>query len=281
MANPKLILGALNISADPHPSGVYRRLFSQVANKGVQLWGNDWGKITEPQDRETDPPSFYGRVLLWTEIDRTHGWLNQENNKEATPEEMRKVRIPDELDPNFRSFNFVFMEGRHLLVVEYRNELGQHFGAQRAQRLFSRLFARENLEEDDPEVSVTVVPSHEALEKIYSIPRLRFLEIFVIRPNADDVTSDANRLLDRLVAQGAKSQNLQLEKKAKEKTLKPDEQTKALAEIAATNGHVTGEGKDADGKPIMESTKDHPKTAALEVTGPTSLGTFFSGLRFF
>ncbi len=138
MAAPRIVLGVLNISADPHPAGIYRRLFEENAERGIRLWGNDWAKITRPVNRETDPPSFYGRILVWTEINKDGKWLDQNTDKEATASEKDKIAIPDNLDPNFRSFNFVFLEERHLLILEYENELREHFGPQRAERLFVR-----------------------------------------------------------------------------------------------------------------------------------------------
>jgi len=259
---------------------IYRQLFLAGANRPIRVWGNDWAKITEPQDRETIPPSFYGRILVWTEIDRDGKWLNQEKNKEATATEKAAIQIPPSLDPNFRSFNFVFLEERHLLILEYRNELGEHFGSVRAQKFFSTLFEEQLLGAETPEVAVTVIPSHEALDRIYAIPRLRRLEIYVLRPNPDDLAEDQQRLLDRLLKQGAKSQTLELVKKAKVKTITPDDETKRLAAIAVENGHVTGEGSD-DGKPILESTKDHPKIVVAEVKGGTSIATFFAALKLF
>ena len=279
--NVWLKIGALNIVADPHPTGIYRSLFQEVAEQAVQVWGNDWAKITAPDDRGTDPPSFYGRVLVWTEIDRDGKWLDQTTDKEATPAEKKKIQIPDNLDPNFRSFNFVFLEKRHLLVLEYRNKLGEHFGAKRAERFFAKLLNGKAIDDQIIDVTVTTIPSSEALERIYAIARLRTLEIFVQRPNPDDLTDDANRILDRLVAQGAKNQTLRLEKKARIKTLKPDDDTMKLAEIGAANGHVTASGKTEDGKPVFESTKDHPKIVDVEVEGTSSIGAFYGALRNF
>src|SRR5579871_90778 len=97
----KIVLGAINISADPHPTGIYRRLFDAAGNAPVHLGGSDWAKITSPQDRETDPPSFFGRVLVWTEIDKVGPWIKQDENREATREEKSAIRIPNDLDPNF------------------------------------------------------------------------------------------------------------------------------------------------------------------------------------
>ena len=75
-----------------------------------------------------------------------------------------------------------------------------------------------------------------ALDKIYAIPRLRHLELFIKRPNADDVADDAARILGQLEEQGARSQKFELAKAAKRPALIPNEETKRLAAVAAING---------------------------------------------
>jgi hypothetical protein len=147
--------------------------------------------------------------------------------------------------------------------------------------LFSSLFSEESLGPNDPNVSVTVVPSREGLKKIYAIPRLQKLEIFVLRPNADDLVKEQKKLLDRLMKQGAKSQKLELTKRPKIKTITPDEDTQTLAAIAAENGYVTGEGKRDDGTSVEESTKDHPKTVTVEVEGTSAIGIFYAAIKRF
>jgi hypothetical protein len=131
------------------------------------------------------------------------------------------------------------------------------------------------------EVTVTVEPSKEALKSIYEIKRLRTLEIYVVRPNPDDLGTETERLLDRLVKQGAKDQLLQLHKKARVPTLDPDTDTRMLAEIAARNGYVQGTGTDENGTRVVESTRNHPKIVSLDLEGDQSVGAFFYGLRFF
>jgi hypothetical protein len=116
---------------------------------------------------------------------------------------------------------------------------------------------------------------------VSSEPGAGQLEIFAQRPNPDDLTADAKRILDRLVAQGAKSQKVELAKKARVKTLTPNEDNKKLAEIATTNGHVAGSGVTEDGKPVFESTKDHPKIVEVGVEGPSAVGAFYSAIRDF
>jgi len=283
MAVPRIEVGAINIAASPHPEGVYRKAFEAVADKEIWVWGSDKAKITAPGPFEDKPNWLYGQILVWAEIDIDGKWLNKTKNKEATPEEKKKVAaaLPRDLEPNFRSFNYIFVVDKHRLVLEYRNELGQHFGAKRAELFFTRLFKARNLPPDFPVIEVTTVPSDESLDKIFKIARLRTLEIYIKRPNADDLTDEAGRILGRLEGQGARSQKIELTKAAKVKSLKPDDDTKKLAQVASVNGHVSGEGKDATGKKVFESTEKHPKSVSLEVHGTSSFATFLSSIRLF
>jgi Domain of unknown function (DUF4747) len=158
MATTKIEVGALNIVASPHPAGIYRRILTTIANKEVPLWGMDRAKITEFQEIEDKPNLLYGRVLVWGEIDKEGKWLNKNKNVEATPEEKRRIAeaIPEDYEPNFRSFYFIFIEDRHRLIFETRNDLGQHFAPSRAERMFQRLFNRYLSKTD---ISVDVWPA--------------------------------------------------------------------------------------------------------------------------
>ncbi|THD68436.1 MAG: DUF4747 family protein [Bradyrhizobium sp.] len=283
MAVQKIEVAALNIVASPHPKGVYREILSAIANKEVTLWGSDRGKITEFQEMEDKPNLLYGRVLVWGEIDKDGKWLNKNKNIEATPEEKQKIAkaIPEDYEPNFRSFYFVFIEDKHRLIFESKNELDQHFAPSRAERMFQRLFDR-HLPDSASAVDVTAIPEDETLEAIFAIPKLRRLEIFVKRPNADDSADAEQRILNRMERQSAGGLKTELTKAPKKKSLTPDNGTKSMAAVAAAgNGHVTGEGKDAKGKKVFESTKEHPKIRPVEVEGASSFAAFLSALRFF
>lgn len=275
-------VGAINIVASPHPEGIYRKILKKVANKEVFLGGSDKGKITEVTEAEDNPNILFGRVLVWAEIDTEGHWLNKRKNTEATDREKQEIAaaLPKDYEPNFRSFHFIFLEDKHRLIVEYRNELAQRFSPKRAELMFGRLFEH-FLDEIDPDIDVTVIPEDESLDKIFAIPRLRRLEIFVKRPNADDAADDAKRILGKLEKQGARSQKTELIKAAKIPTLKPDEQTIKQARVASENGYVTGDGRDESGKKVHESTAEHPKIRRLDIEGSSSLAAILSKLRLF
>ncbi|UPJ57827.1 DUF4747 family protein [Bradyrhizobium sp. 192] len=276
--NPKIQVGALNIAASPHPVGVYRRLLELAANVEIHLHGSDWGKITAVTPLEDRPELLTGRVVLWAHIDKDGKWLNKKKNIEATPIEKQSIVLPPDFEPNFRSFYFVFNEPTHRLVVELRNELGQTFGPSRAEKFFAKLFNHSALAEVEVEVAVTVIPTEDALDRIFDIPRLRWLRIHNTRPNAEDLSDEAEILHARLKAMGAKSQDLELAKAAKVTTIKPDGEIRALADAAAVDGHVEGRGKTEAGANVYESTKLHPKVVEIEVQGGSSFTAFLSSL---
>jgi hypothetical protein len=266
MADTTIEVAALNITASPHPPGIYVKILQAVAGREISLWGSDRAKITEPRGIEGRPDDFFGEILIWAHIDTESPWINKDIDAEASPEDMQVVvdALPENLEPNFRTFTYVLNQSSHVLVFECRNEERQRLSPQRARRLFGMLFER-HLPEDMPGVDITVIPELESLEKIFSIKRLRKLDIFISRPNPDDIGEDFKRIMDGLLAEGARSQKIEKIKAAKEPTLKPSDETKRLAEIASTNGYVSGEGKDEAGAKVFESTEDHPKIRRLDV----------------
>lgn len=273
-------VAALNVVASPHPKGIYLRLFQYAAGKEIPLWGSDRAKITEPREMDDKPNYFFGEILIWARIDTETPWLNTDTDTEATEEEMEAVveALPGNLEPNLRTFTYILNQTDHIVLLEIKNEAGQRLSPKRAKRMFDRLF--EELPAELPEVDVTVIPEEETLERIFAIKRLQKLEIFIKRPNPDDLGDDFKRIMDALEQEGARSQKIEKTKAAKKPTLTPNDDTKKLAIIASTNGYVSGKGKDESGATVFESTEEHPKIRKLDVHTST-FATIFSAFRFF
>jgi hypothetical protein len=280
MADTTIEVAALNVVASPHPPGTYLKLLQHVAGKEIPLWGSDWAKITEPRSIDGREDEFFGEILIWTHINTDIPWINKDTDKEATNEEMQPVveALPQNLEPNFRPFTYILNHAEHIVLVEIRNEANQRLSPKRAKRMFDRLF--EYLPAELPEVDVTVIPEEESLEKIFAIKRLRKLEIFIKRPNPDDLGEDYRRVMETLEEEGARSQKIEKVKAAKRSTLTPNVETKRLAVIASTNGYVSGEGKDESGTPVFESTEEHPKVRKL-VVNTSTFAAIFSAMRHF
>lgn len=277
----RIQLGAINISASPHPPGIYENLFRAAAGRHINLSGSDMAKISKPTQRKNFPGILFGRILVWTPIDRRGKWLNTKTDAELTAEEKRGLALPDAAEPNFRTFYYGFRLRDHRLILEFRNSDGHGFGAARAESFFLTLFSPKTLGSKFPNVSVTVIPEDGTVERILAMPHLRRLEIKVERPNAEDLHDDTARVLAKLISEGAKSQTLELIKAPKIPTLLPSEDTKTLARVAETNGYVKANGKNEEGELVKESTKSHPKVVSIDLGGGTYIARFLASLKLF
>ena len=107
------------------------------------------------------------------------------------------------------------------------------------------------------EVDINIESSKEAIKIILDTFRLTKLSIKYSRPNADDVTKEADRLIKRFNRQNIRKVSTEYSSTDPE-GIKADEETKALMDVALTNGYVNSQGYDVDGKKEIHSTKDHP-----------------------
>lgn len=262
-----LLVSALNISANPHPDGIYIRLLSRAAGRRIKVRGNDWAKISKPEPARDSVGVYTGRVLVWTEIDKNAPWLDAETDDFLSEEEKAKIIIPSKAKPNYRVFNYVFRERGHRLYVESRNEFGENFGVSTAQRFFLGLLIK-RAEAEKIDIDVTPVPISGAVQRVLSLPGLRQLHIRVIIPNAD--TTDENkrrRVLQRLRDAHAKQLDETYTKRAGEDHLVATPEIRETAEIAAENGFVTGVGR-KNGKRVEASTTKLPRVETIPADQP-------------
>ncbi|WP_421789900.1 DUF4747 family protein [Hyphobacterium sp.] len=251
-----LILGALNVAAHPHPTGIYRDVFSRSADVEIDYWGQQKAKLTKPQDRGEG--FFQGRILIWTEIDRTKPGIKKSSNTEVSYDEL-DVSIPRDVGFNLHAHVYTFRESDHTFFFEVKNERGDSLSPSRAKRILDRVFAKVLLE-SETQVDCTVVPRRGAVEHVLALPVIWELELQIVRPNND--VGEYQDLLDDLDGQGVSRQKLVYKAADRKTGIKPNDKTKGLAAVAAMNGKVTTKGK-ADGE------KDQRSTEALPATFPT------------
>lgn len=262
-----LVVSALNISANPHPEGIYIRLLTKAAGKRVKYRGNDWAKITKPvADRDHDGV-YTGRILAWTEIDTASPWLDDEKDDVLSDEDKAEISIPRKAKPNYKVFNYVFRTEKHRLYFEMKNEFGDMFGPTVAERLFTNLlFAPAKTEKVD--VDVTIVPKSGAVSTVLGLPGLRQLHIRLIVPNADTTDEQKRRrVLKRLEDADAKQLDETYVKKAGAPRLIATEEIREMAEVAAENGFVEGVGR-RNGKRVEVSTTKLPRKETIPAGQP-------------
>ncbi|MBZ9737148.1 DUF4747 family protein [Mesorhizobium sp. CA18] len=256
----------LNIAANPHDGDIYSRALERASRIIVRARGSDYAKITLPKRNDRYKRILQGQILIWTEIDLDGPWLDLDKGSEIDPELREKISIPPNARPNFRAFDYVFDEQKHQLYFEARNDLDQTVGATVVLRIFSGILNRELMGPDWPEIEVTLVPTHDAIERILALPHLNTLMIRVGRPNPDAASPEAvARVNAKLEALHAQKLEIRLRKAADAARITLDPEFREIADVGADNGLVKGEGRYADGSKAELSTRDQPRKIEINM----------------
>lgn len=254
-------ISQINIAMEsPHSPERYVELFRKAKRlkQPIGLRGDE-AAILGPMDfskAEESKGYISGEIYKFLNIDETAKWFNTLKNEPATEEETSAIVIPRELRPNLKTIEFVFHPKNHKLFFinkDRHHTLSPKFAEKFFQKLFDLVTQINNL----PSVTVTAVPDKESIEQIFSIPTLKKVEITLARPNPDDFEAAERKFLKKLEKQKAKRIETTLVALPGH-SLQPDEDTRLLATVAASNGKVVGYGLDSHGKRIHESTKDKP-----------------------
>jgi hypothetical protein len=262
----QIIVCALNFDATPHPDGIYLDLLRKASRFLVKAHGSDYAKITSPRKAEREEGIYYGRILVFTEIDVKGKWLDLRNEDELSPDLKRSIAIPANARPNFRSYDYLFSEKKHRFYFENRNTEGQVLGPTTAKRILSSLLSQELHGFNSPDVAVTVVPEKGAVERILRLPGLRQLYIRVASPNADSASPAVRRrVLKRLEEANARRLEITYTKRADAVALTPTQEMRELAEVGSDTGLVEGIGRDPDDKKLEISTDQIPKRKYVSV----------------
>jgi hypothetical protein len=267
MSSRTIQIAALNIAMNPpHARERYIQLFvrayrrRQIIRLG-SLHGAMIGSLYG--QRHPDATVLTGEFYRFVRLDLDEPWFNSQTQAPATDEEADAISIPSHLLPHLQRIPFEFRVRRHWLFY-VAHDRKSHMSALFATRFLQRLLEATADDLGFPAVEVTALPEAGAIDTLLAIPRLSRLEIELKPPNADDADDLEQELLRRLEAQRAKKLVSTLVAKRNE-TLVPDEETQALARVAARNGKVTVFGRDAEDLPIQDSTVDRPLLRAARV----------------
>lgn len=220
-------------------------------------------------DPDDDRSAITGEIFRFVKIDQNEPWFNDLTKEPATDMEKNEVTIPEYLLPNLQRIPFVFLPTKHCLYVVTKDRKDA-MSASTVKKILEHVFERVIIEKGYPEVTITVIPTEESVEKVLSIASLERLSIELVRPNADDDNELEEQFMRRLENQNA-SKFTQEMTSSRNDTLAPDDDTKRLARLASRNGRVIGYGYDVNGVKVKESTDQIPKIK--HVTVNTNLET--------
>ena len=256
----KIPVSALNIAMhEPHSPAAYVNLMHGLYDmKRVvnirSLTGLLIGSMY-PIEHGKPKDGITGEIYQFTNLDQSEPWFDVNTLEEATEEETREIRIPDNLKPHLARFAYVFFPRGHRIYLQTRNK-NRSLSIISMRKFLLALISDTNAP-DTPKVEITVEPERDTISKILNIKYLRKLHISLVRPNPDDLGEAERELLKRLAQQGADKMDVALHADGNQK-LTPDNDTVTLAKVAASNGVVVGHGRDAANNPIRKSTVDQP-----------------------
>ena len=265
----------LNVVATPHPKGVYPRLLTAAAEKPIYFRGSFKAAITKPSEI-ADSPGFYSfQLVAWLEINPDEPTIDKSALKKAQfPREGRE--FTRQYGVNGRVFYCILNEREHVITAELKNEDGQKITPGTLERIFGRLLSPQVLGIKAELVEVTVLPKDDALDYVLGFKRLDKVEILVKRPNEDDITTETNRVLKRLMENKAKSELSVLTRQPKTDGLELDDEHMMLARVGAVNGNVDSSGLDEAEQHGKRSTREVPKIVRRVLQKGTS---YFAALR--
>lgn len=260
---PTVEFHALNISAKPHPPGIYRALFERFANKRVNYYGDKVAALSKPSD--TKDGIFYGLLITWTEIDKRAPMIDTVLLEKPDPSKLSELKIPDNLGFNAQIFYYAFRESDHTLVLKTRNMDNIKIGPASVERIFRLIFADKDIAEAKlPEprpqiVEVDLFLQNDAVDRIFAIKNLHYVEIVVSTPNDDDNTEEADAIIDRLRKIGASKETVRYHSEDPKVGMRPDDVMKTQGAAAMRHGYVHGVGDDGR-KRVSLNSKAYPKS---------------------
>lgn len=259
----KLIIGAVNITIQPHTPERYLELMKAVyrLRKPANISGDQFGLLAGmhklARDQE-EPGPITGDIFRYTDINRNAQWFNTDTNDFADDDDVEGINIPENLKPNSSRFSYIFFPDQHLIFYEGYYD-GNSFGPANAERFFTRLLNADEIAEDFGRVEVTHVPERNTLESAIRLRQKEKIMMMVKRPNPDDHAETERRVMERMRARNVEKFE-QSYKAVSGQSIEMDDELETMAHISARNGSFYLKGKDENNRPVEYSTKEHPMT---------------------
>lgn len=243
----------------PHPEGAYEKLIRELQRIkfSPKVRGDDAVLIGSCRYLDKDQPELglTGYIYKYLKLDSKEDWINTEKMDVATKEDVAEINIPEHLKPHFKRFLYIFKPKNHRFY--FLSHKADHSLSAGLMKRFFDIAAQQPALANFGRLETTVQTAQDGLASLLKIPRIMQLKMEFSPPNPDDLEQLEKEVLERLTRLNVKSQKIVFQE-ASNAGIQPDENVKALAEIAKDNGFVQVEGKDETGARVTISTKDMP-----------------------
>lgn len=252
-------MAALNIAFEDsslHMPEKYADLIMDLRDCSITVQG-DRNVTINAYKQQSIPHAITGFIVRTTSIEAMK-WFDT-RTKEIVPEEgMKSINIPPSYQANYREFFFMLHLPSHKLIFETECE-GHALSPRILQKFFIKAFEDFRIFEKYGIVHVNVETSQRDLEKILNSEGIRSLMLKINAPNPDGFWDDEEFFEEKLKKMNASSVDIIFSvPKHKTSNIKPDEDVKRIALVAASNGYVAASIKREGGKTREVSTRNYP-----------------------
>lgn len=260
MANRfKAEVAGLNLRLHPHSPTRYRELWKAAFSrkKIIKMRGDRSGLITVLSRISDDSEYVNGVLSTFLEIDWDGTWLDTNTLAEAKDDEVAKISVPDNLRPNAMNFYFRFDIKNHEIIFEHYGS-GHRLTINSALNFFSNLFRDVKLKKEFGDVKITIIQNKGSIDKIFSIPRITNIEVYIERPNSDIWDGDFEELAEEhLEDKNARSMTV-IYKSEPGLGIERDDDLDALVRTSIRNGRTVAKGYGPNGHETV-TTDEFPK----------------------
>ncbi|MER8815706.1 DUF4747 family protein [Mesorhizobium sp. M0027] len=251
----KISASALNIRLHPHSVEIYASWIELIFSKKLiaQVYGDRHGMISMLDRTESEDGKISGIITTFVKLDDGGTWFNTEQLTEATDEQVSKVSIPPNIYPNSSTFYFLFDTIDHRLYFQTYSKGGNIFTPTSALRFFGRLARDLDVMGRFGEAKISLVQDEASLERMFSIKRIKEIEITILKPNTDIFDDDFEKNIEKHLEDTKSSQFTVIYRAEANGSIKPDDDINKISKVALENGSVNVIGRDERGAVRLNS----------------------------
>ncbi|MDX8436591.1 DUF4747 family protein [Mesorhizobium abyssinicae] len=250
----KISASALNVRLHPHSSQIYADWIGTIFSGRLiaQVHGDRHGMISMIDRSGAGRGVIAGIITTFVKLDDGGTWFNVEQLAEATEEQISTVNIPQNLYPNASTFYFYFDTVEHKLYFQtYSN--GKVLTPPSMLKFFSALSRDLRVMSVFGEAKISIVQDQASLEKMFSIKRIKEIEITILKPNTDVFDEDFEKNIEKHLEDTKSSQFTVTYKAEANGSIKPDDDINKISKVALENGSVNVIGRDEKGAVRLNS----------------------------
>lgn len=252
----KVSASALNVRLHPHSTEIYINWIEAIfsARLIAPVHGDRHGMISMLDRSERGQGAISGIITTFVKLDGRGEWFNSEQLKEATEEQVSEINIPSNLYPNSSTFYFYLNAEKHKLYFQTYSK-GKVFTPTSSLRFFSSLSRDLKIMALFGEAKISIVQDKANLEKMFSIKRIKEIEITILKPSSDVFDDDFEKNIEKHLEDTASSQFTVTYRAEANKSIKPDDDIRKISGVALENGSVNVKGRDEKGAVRLNSTQ--------------------------